>query len=60
MDEEGNLGRLVRANIQAASDEVYQMSLFSESNSRGPWHPVEKILNLILAIDSLVVGSISW
>jgi hypothetical protein len=54
MDKEGNLGRFVRAIYQRSSN-VNDGWMFSHSNSHGPWHPVEKILDLFLGIDGLAV-----
>jgi hypothetical protein len=56
MDEEGHLGRLVRVNIQGSIQEGDNDGwLFSTLNSHGPWHPVEKILDLFSKIDIVVV-----
>jgi hypothetical protein len=56
VDDDGHISRFVRASIQG--DEYVAPEIFSNTSSlHGPWHPVEKILDLFLGIDRLVLRS---
>jgi hypothetical protein len=57
VDKNGHLSRFVRFNIQGMSNKVLLNALAGVSNDHGPWHPVEKILDLFLTIDRLVIRS---